>query len=277
MYLQSLYARPVLPVTAHFDAPFGNRAVERRTATLGSHGQLTWGARTKASPLPDEWVLRELMDSPLDSDASVLRLLERRGVITDTYFDPAYVPPADAARLGSSRPGIVRGLGPSGRRGATIDDVRWWLKTLRVLARMWQLGALDEPITSCWSDEGFVGLTSAASSWAQFSRALNLGVEAFQPRVTLGARNAKGSVNLFAAGCGQLFDLIASGVVPRRCSNANCSTIFVHQVGGSQAGRSRTVGVRFCSPSCARAETQRQYRRRQRSLGTPALVAAGHR
>lgn len=67
--------------------------------------------------------------------------------------------------------------------------------------------------------------------------------------------------DVFTAGCQQLFNWMVEDATPRRCENATCGRIFVNQLGGSTRWH-RTKGVRYCSPQCARAEAQRQYRRR---------------
>jgi hypothetical protein len=254
-----------IAVTATRDTSLGTRKVERRAVSVGPAGNLIWGTRAAAVPLPEEWVLRELMRSNPTLDSDVLRLMERRGTLTAGYFDPAYVPEDAVARFGARAAPEVE-LGRSlarNRQLVTLEDARWWVKTLRAVTRIWQFAALGEPVDTCWRDEGFLGPTSTAATWAQFTRAVNIGIEVFQPRVALGTANPYPSVGLYAAACGQLFDFIAAGVVPQRCASATCSTIFVHQIGGARHGRSRTSGVRFCSPGCARAETQRQYRRRK--------------
>ena len=60
----------------------------------------------------------------------------------------------------------------------------------------------------------------------------------------------------------QLFNLTHDEAPILRCANTNCERWFVRQQGRSEKGQSRTSGVKYCSPPCAKAAAQREYRRR---------------
>ncbi len=64
----------------------------------------------------------------------------------------------------------------------------------------------------------------------------------------------------------QVFNLLVTQAVASRCESETCGRFFVHQLGGAKYGQHRSIGLRFCTPECARAETQRQYRRRKAAL-----------
>jgi hypothetical protein len=75
-------------------------------------------------------------------------------------------------------------------------------------------------------------------------------------------------VDLYSAACQQVFNLIVKNCDAQRCENETCGRTFVHQLGGAQHGQHRSKGLRFCTPACARTQTQRQYRRRRKAAKT---------
>jgi hypothetical protein len=62
----------------------------------------------------------------------------------------------------------------------------------------------------------------------------------------------------------QVHAFVSEGLPARRCANETCQQWFTRQRGRSQHGQRRTTGVLYCSSSCAKAQSQREYRRRKR-------------
>lgn len=70
-------------------------------------------------------------------------------------------------------------------------------------------------------------------------------------------------VSCWHALCLELFNHMVEGAKYKTCANEACGRLFVRQQGRALHGQHRTSGVKYCSSSCARAQAQRGYRRRQ--------------
>lgn len=236
------------------------------------------GEDLESEQLPEEWVIRDLFDLDLDNDDELSAVLRERGRITWPYPDRSRVPPARRHLLAFGEPPDPEIIDWEGRRyvnhkrdlagrrmDGTLEDARWWLKTLRALVGMWRLASFGRSPAEAWGAEGFLS-TDEQGAWRLLVAYLNTGLEPFQARVIPSSRERTAGifpVELYSAGCQQLFNFIVTGATPRQCENATCGRTFVHQLGG-EGNWHRTKGLRFCSPECARAEAQRQYRRRKK-------------
>jgi hypothetical protein len=76
------------------------------------------------------------------------------------------------------------------------------------------------------------------------------------------------AVNIYQAACLQLANDIAERVEYGRCANEKCARLFSRQRGRTQSEQYRKKGVLYCSTKCARAQAQRQVRRRRK--GSPS-------
>ena len=119
------------------------------------------------------------------------------------------------------------------------------------------------------SAEGFRALDREGVCWAQFTLALKEGLHPFRAHVEYAEPRLPGfvyglpNVGLYSAACRQIFNFAAQEQTARRCENATCGRVFVHQLGGAKFRQHRSTGIRYCTPECARAEASRQYRRRK--------------
>jgi hypothetical protein len=88
----------------------------------------------------------------------------------------------------------------------------------------------------------------------------------FQPTdaVTIDPVRGPDIAPLYAICALELFNHVLDNAEYRICENDRCNKTFVYQQGRAKKGQRRRSGVRFCTPSCARATAQRRYRSRQR-------------
>jgi hypothetical protein len=215
------------------------------TPSLTPTGWLAWhpDPTREAQPLPAEWIFRGLQDADLDDDATLLALLDHRGMVWDR-FDEFRDDDATPADLAPHRPTVPDD--PSAT--VHISDVHGYLTALHGLADHWLAHLLGH---------------AEPARWDWFTRALGVGLRPFTPRVAVGATLPEPVVDLYQAGCLQLFNTIADDVPVKRCHNEACGRLFLRKQGGARQGQQWRRGVLYCSDQCQWAQSKRQTRTRQ--------------
>jgi hypothetical protein len=82
-------------------------------------------------------------------------------------------------------------------------------------------------------------------------------------RVKPGSGHARQGLDLFPICCLELYNHIVEEAEYRACANETCGRLFVRQEGRSTFNQRWTTGVKYCSALCAKAQAQRNYRRRK--------------
>lgn len=253
---------------------------------LGRQGVVFWirQAGGEAAPLPPEFVLRNLMDANLDDPGEILDLLNQHGPLIreDSAFQWCTEASGSLPQHGlwlteleGGSPTIL--YGPTLSEAAPLDldqthllDIRYHLKLVRALTRHLLNSQEGQPVEDAWAAEFGI---APEHPWAAFSEAITRGLFPFRVRVEylfdVGGEERSGTApeaDLYSVMCLQVFNLMIEGLPVRHCASETCGRAFFRQIGRAEYGQYRTEGVvRYCSPGCANAQTQRDYRRRKRA------------
>ena len=103
--------------------------------------------------------------------------------------------------------------------------------------------------------------SATAVAAAYLNDVLGSGLESFRPTIAVAVGDEEPEpvldLNLHTLCCLELFNHVAAGDAFARCANESCGRLFVLD------DRARRRGVRYCSRQCARAQAQREFRRRR--------------
>jgi hypothetical protein len=181
----------------------------------------------------------------------------------------------------------------------TVEEFRLAASLLRDVTRLWlearehiSAGGVvdqDERIRSVagefevdWLAELGLGVSESLATLEPLTRAQLLGeyltpmLGQFQP--TFGLRGLDDGddderaqhISPFACMAAEIYLDARGRAAYRRCKNETCGRWFTHQHGRAEHGQHRSSGVLYCTDRCARAQAQREYRRRKRRNGTAA-------
>jgi hypothetical protein len=109
-------------------------------------------------------------------------------------------------------------------------------------------------------------------AWLWFDTAINQALTPYHVCVQSDSElfgqltGAQAVPTLYEACALQIYNYIVEGVAFTRCANESCRKLFTKQRGrpGTAGDWNRTAGVRYCSHRCAKAQSERERRRRLR-------------
>ena len=120
-----------------------------------------------------------------------------------------------------------------------------------------------EPVTPAWPK-----CTDDLEAWRNFIEFTGAALRDFHVRVELESIDrpeAPDETSLYTAAMLQLVNDLAANETVHRCANETCGRPFVRQLGRSTYGGHRRSGTLYCTSTCARAQYQREKRRRDRA------------
>lgn len=251
-----------LRITLWPTTPIPERPVWGHTYRLEGTRWLRWTGRV-AGMLPPEVVLRDLPRLDCDDADAVLAFVNCYG------WQPMPVASATGLRL---RP---IGDAPLTSGDESLDDLVFIMRNVKACVGLWLAYLRGDDIGNAWSSSlGTGGQWDEPFAWELFRFTVHAGLAELHPFVEIvpprawqeqdGRLLPNPGVSLFAALIGQLFNVMTEGLPILTCANETCERSFVRQQGRARKGVHRTEGVRFCSAQCAKAQTQREYRRRNR-------------
>jgi hypothetical protein len=203
----------------------------------------------KYRSLPDEVVLRELLDLDLDDDDAIVAFVEEFGVINRPY---------DL--------GTINIPWNFQNERIAVRDVRAWLSNATLLAKH-VVAAARGDVVELWDalDEVHAWEMFAATLSHALSNAYHARVEVWRTTeddddFAVGAPQR----DLYDALCLQVHQLLVDDLEVRECANPTCRRAFSRQRGRADYGQYRTVGVKFCSSECNNIVKQRRYREKRK-------------
>ncbi len=251
---------PAFPVDFWPGVPIEPVIVDSGPMEVSESGWLSWRFQTRIE-LPPEHVLRFAPQVDTDSRHDVVAYLSEFGPVA------ADIPVGD----------LPAAHAPDDRHGLRL--VTHWLqaayviRSVQELVATWegwwaeQLEQAGEPDSGLQvggdivrHDEALLGFSVSDDPLSVFAAVISDGMQRFTAHASYqGFPKRFRRIDLHAALCVQLHNLILEGERPKRCANDNCRRLFVRQVRDGRRGR-RTEGVTYCTPRCADAQRKRDKR-----------------
>ncbi|MFI0453695.1 hypothetical protein [Actinomadura sp. 6N118] len=233
--------------------------------------------------LPDDFYLRELVETPHDDLEAAADLFRRYGRLfsldhddldlrhNEELIEKVAAFPRSPADADSRKPG-----------GVHRDQINLYLDlahaSVETLLATQRPGGLEELVEPDATEENRAALHAQAPDLVptlESYRELLIQLRLDDLEETMRAALSDFSIGfgdladrrptVYSVSFLQMYNHLAEGAHIRRCSNETCRQHFVRQRGRAEYGQYRTSGVKYCSRECARAQAQRELRRRRKA------------
>lgn len=224
--------------------------------------------------LPPDFVLREVREAS-DDDGALLTFMRDWGLLTDLGDQAASVPASmRAATVAMHRDAVERYPRRHPGYVVSLELARMRLRTLRALAEhvLGHRNGDDAAVLAAWPANGWEQPRHIDEAWRWWQEYVNAALYPFRMHVLLNPGDARNlaltmpTPNLYNAAVLQLTQYLGGGPIAP-CANERCRRPFTVQRGTRRRyeGTAHTTGVRYCSALCAKAQSERDRRRRRKA------------
>ncbi|MFJ6805706.1 hypothetical protein ACIQRK_06615 [Streptomyces anulatus] len=238
----------------------------------------------ESAALPDDFYLRELLELDPDDLPALADWIGTYGMFCDfgTGLADADWGEDEQRHLEEL---ADRGNGDTGGSGMHRDLLKIYIREAQEAVTTWlaccREGGLEELIApevtearlarlragNAHRDDGWpqdLEVLSEYLLWDRLSQLRGAMQAALQPfSIGIGGL-ADRHPTIYSVAFLQLYNHMAEGATVRECANETCRRPFVRQRGRAEYGQYRTSGIKYCTRECARAQAQRELRRRRK-------------
>ncbi|MEV6847232.1 hypothetical protein [Actinoplanes sp. NPDC051411] len=233
--------------------------------------------RPATAELPTDFYLRELMDLQCDDLEAIKDLISKFGSFSSYKLEDL---DGEATHLADSTQ-IELPDDDYYENGYHRSNLTVHLEEAQRAIETWIASQIEhglEDLVEEYATED--ALYEAQSALPEYQTMSDLRNHLIDERVEHMGATLNAALKIFSAGIGelserqptiyavsflQMYNHLTEQATLRRCANEPCSNVFVRQRDRADHGQNRTTGVIYCSHGCARAQAQRQLRRRRKA------------